>query len=88
MFEFDQKKSESNKLLHGADFVEAQAIWEDPHMIVGPADSTTEERWAAVGAMGKKMWFVAFTMRNLTVRIITCRPARDYERQAYEDSKD
>jgi uncharacterized DUF497 family protein len=28
-FEFDERKSRLNKLKHGIDFVEAQALWED-----------------------------------------------------------
>ena len=29
-FEFDPEKSEANRLKRGIDFVEAQALWDDP----------------------------------------------------------
>jgi len=32
-FEFDPKKSGSNKQKHGIDFYEAQALWDDPDLI-------------------------------------------------------
>ncbi|MBM4045702.1 MAG: hypothetical protein FJ279_11350 [Planctomycetes bacterium] len=36
-FEFDPKKSESNKQKHGIDFLEAQALWQDTDRIEVPA---------------------------------------------------
>ena len=36
-FEFDIKKSESNKRKHDIDFTEAQEIWEDPDRLEVPA---------------------------------------------------
>ena len=30
-FEYDEQKSESNKIKHGIDFEEAKAIWNDEH---------------------------------------------------------
>ncbi len=86
-FEFDQKKSESNRLKHGIDFVGAQALWDDPDHIVGPADSLDEERYVAVGTIGGVHWAVIYTVRGSAIRIISCRPTQGHERQAYEDGK-
>ena len=36
-FEFDQIKSEMNKVKHGIDFIEAQLLWMDPERLVIPA---------------------------------------------------
>ncbi|MCB1690136.1 MAG: BrnT family toxin, partial [Halioglobus sp.] len=36
-FEFDERKSSSNRRKHGIDFVEAQALWSDPYLIEIPA---------------------------------------------------
>ena len=36
-FEFDAKKSESNRTKHGIDFVEAQELWNDPMLLEIPA---------------------------------------------------
>jgi uncharacterized DUF497 family protein len=35
-FEFDPKKSESNKQKHGIDFNEASKLWVDPNIIEIP----------------------------------------------------
>jgi len=32
-FEFDIKKSKSNKKKHGIDFAEAHVLWNDPNLI-------------------------------------------------------
>jgi uncharacterized DUF497 family protein len=36
-FEFDPNKSESNRIKHGIDFMQAQRLWEDPDRLVVPA---------------------------------------------------
>jgi len=36
-FEFDPKKSESNKRKHGIDFIEGQMLWDDPERLELPA---------------------------------------------------
>jgi hypothetical protein len=35
-FQFDSRKSENNRLKHGVDFSEAQAMWEDPDRVEIP----------------------------------------------------
>jgi uncharacterized DUF497 family protein len=37
MFEFDKGKSKANLEKHGIDFVQAQALWEDPDLLEIPA---------------------------------------------------
>lgn len=34
MFEFDPKKSASNKIKHGIDFEQAKKLWEDPNRLI------------------------------------------------------
>jgi len=36
-FDFDERKSEANKVKHGLSFIEAQALWLDPMRIEIPA---------------------------------------------------
>ena len=36
-FEYDEAKSQANKLKHGIDFVQAQALWLDEYLFVVPA---------------------------------------------------
>lgn len=44
-FEFDPRKSETNKQKHGIDFYEAQKIWDDPDFIEIPVKAGDELRF-------------------------------------------
>ena len=44
IFVFDKKKNESNIEKHKVSFEEAQAIWEDPDLLVVPARKRGESR--------------------------------------------
>ena len=48
-FEFDAAKSRQNREKHGIDFVEAQALWEDPERTEVPARTEDEPRFLVVG---------------------------------------
>ena len=41
-FEFDPLKSKANQGKHGIDFVDAQALWNDPDLLEIPAHTTDE----------------------------------------------
>jgi len=43
-FEFDETKSTANATKHGIDFVAAQALWLDEHLIKIPAKTVDEPR--------------------------------------------
>ena len=45
-FEFDPRKSQSNREKHGIDFVAAQTIWEDPALLEFPARTLDEPSMA------------------------------------------
>ena len=55
-FEYDQRKSMLNKRKHGIDFVEAQALWEDPDLIEIPARTVDEPRLLFIGKIAGKHW--------------------------------
>ena len=55
-FEFDDKKSNSNKIKHGIDFIEAQALWDDPDIVEIPAKVIDEPRFMVVAKIGTKHW--------------------------------
>jgi hypothetical protein len=48
-FRVRRRESASNKSKHGIDFVEAQALWNDPDRIEGPGRSIDEPRFQVVG---------------------------------------
>ncbi|MDY6988457.1 MAG: BrnT family toxin [Thermodesulfobacteriota bacterium] len=84
VFEFDQKKSQKNKETHGVDFVEAQALWDDPDLLEIPARTEDEPRFLVVGKIGMKHWSGIITYRRQKVRIISVRRARNEEIELYE----
>jgi len=51
-FEFDPRKSESNKAKHGIDFIEAQALWRSKHVLLG-AEDALDKRYMVIGTIGR-----------------------------------
>ena len=83
-FEFDPRKSQSNREKHGIDFVAAQAIWEDPALLEIPARTLDEPRWLVIGRIGSKHWSAVITLRGQAIRLISVRRSRPEEIQLYE----
>jgi hypothetical protein len=83
-FEFDPKKSEVNKTKHGIDFIEAQALWNDPDVIEIPVKTSDELRFLVIGRISKKHWSGIITYRSDKVRIISVRRSRKEEVDLYE----
>jgi len=83
-FEFDKKKSDSNKIKHGIDFIEAQALWDDPNLIEIPAKIIDELRFMVIGKIGMKHWSGIITYRGNKIRIISVRGSRQEEIKIYE----
>ncbi len=83
-FEFDKRKSESNKKKHGIDFTEAQALWDDPDLLEIPARTTDEARFLVVGCIEGAHWSGVITWREGRIRIISVRRSRKEEVTLYE----
>ena len=83
-FEFDPKKSNSNKNKHGIDFLEAQELWNDFDLLEIPAKTTDEVRFLVIGKIEAKHWTGIITYRNGNIRIISVRRARNEEIELYE----
>ena len=84
-FEFDPKKSASNKHKHGIDFVEGQMLWNDPERLELPAKTVGEQRYMLIGRIERKYWSAIFMNRDEKTRIISIRHARIKEIEAYEN---
>jgi uncharacterized protein len=85
LFEFHAGKSAKNKAKHGIDFVEAQALWDDPDRLEVTARSDVEPRSIMIGRIDETTWAACFTYRHEeTIRIISVRRARAREKQEYE----
>ena len=83
-FEFDGRKSQLNETKHGIDFVEAQALWDDPELLEVPLIVDDEPRVLGVGQIRGKHWSAIITYRQARIRIISVRRSRDQERALYE----
>lgn len=83
-FEFDDNKSASNLSKHGIDFIQAQALWDDPGLIEVRANSTDEPRALVIGRIGEKHWSGVITFRDDNIRIISVRRSRKSEVMLYE----
>ena len=83
-FEFDSAKSSANKLKHGIDFVEAQALWRDEAMLEAPARTGDEPRFLAIGVIAGKHWSAVCVRRGGAIRLISVRNSRREELDRYE----
>lgn len=84
VFEYDDAKSEANKLKHGIDFVEAQDLWLDEDLLQLTARCDTEERHLFIGRVAGRHWSAIATYRGEALRLISVRRSRPREVQAYE----
>jgi uncharacterized DUF497 family protein len=83
-FEFDTRKSESNKRRHGIDFEEAQTLWDDPDRTEIPARTEDEPRTLIIGKISGTLWSAVILYHGERVRIISVRRSRREEIEIYE----
>jgi len=83
-FEWDEDKSQSNRLKHGIDFEEAKNLWLDENHIQIRVPHPVENRRILIGRYKGKLWTAIFTMRGDATRIISVRRARRKEAKFYE----
>jgi uncharacterized protein len=83
-FEFDPEKSRRNKQKHGIDFIEAQALWDDPDLLEIPVQTIDEPRYLVIGLIQGKHWSGVITYGGKKTRIISVRRSRKEERKIYE----
>ena len=83
-FEYDDDKSQTNLEKHGIDFLDAQALWNDPDLLEIRAKSEDEPRFLVIGLIGQKHWSAVVTYRNGTIRLISVRRSRKREVGLYE----
>ena len=86
-FEYDPEKSESNKVKHGIDFEEVQALWNDQNAFEFDARADEEDRFLVVGQIGEMLWTAVITYRGEKIRIISVRRSRGREVQEYDHRK-
>ncbi len=89
-FKFDPDKSVANRLKHrlkhGLDFIDAQALWDDPDLLEVPLIADDEPRNLVIAQIGAKHWAAIMTYRGTRIRLISVRRARDNEVKLYEST--
>lgn len=84
-FEWDENKSQTNKLKHDIDFEEAKLLWEDDNALIIPANVVdSETRYALISKIERKCYVAIFSIRNEKYRIISVRRCRKNEEISYE----
>lgn len=84
-FEFDEQKSDSNKVKHCIDFHDAQALWDDSDLIEISLKKYDEPRYLVIGQISGKFWSGIITYRGDNIRIISVRRSRKEEVHYYEN---
>ena len=88
-FEWDRKKAEANRALHGIEFEEALTIFRDPlgRIFEDETHSESEPREIIIGhSVKRRLILVCFTVRGTRIRIISARKATPLERKDYEEN--
>ena len=86
-FEWDSRKSQSNKKKHGATFEEASTVLGDLLSITihDPGHSIGEDRFITIGtSIDGRILVVVHTDRKDVIRIISARKATKNEKRQYE----
>ena len=83
-FEFDETKSQTNLLKHCINFIDAQALWDDPSLLEIAAITEDEPRYLMIGLIQNKHWSAIITYRGSNVRLISVRRSRTEEVALYE----
>ena len=84
LIEFDPAKDEINRAKHGMSLADAERIdWETAIINVDDRNEYGETRYQALGLIGARVHFVAFTVRAGAVRVISLRKANKREEKRY-----
>ncbi len=85
-FEWDEFKSEACLAERGFDFAYVVQAFFDPNRVVKEDARWDygEDRYQILGAIDGRVFFVAYTLRGRTIRIISARKANGREVYDYE----
>jgi uncharacterized DUF497 family protein len=86
-FDWDDVKAAQNYADHGITFETARRVFEDPFATerLDDREDYGEERYSILGMVDGRVLYVAYTLRNGTIRIISARGAEPHERRRYHE---
>ena len=83
-YEWDENKNKSNQQKHSLSFEKAKEAFQDENAVEFRGNSTTELRILRIGkTLGKILIAVVYTLRSVSIRIISARQANNQETKAY-----
>ena len=84
---WDDAKAASNFAKHGVSFEVAKAVFNDPFAMEQLDDrmNYSEGRFTIIGMVDNRLLFVAFTLRDEIIRIISARAAEPFEKREYHE---
>jgi uncharacterized DUF497 family protein len=86
-FEWDKEKAKANFKKHGVSFEEAELAFEDKKAveILDELNSNNEIRYQIIAFSPSRLLFVAFTVREERIRIISARKANAKQVKIYNE---
>ncbi len=88
-FEWNENKSDVCFAERGFDFAYVTRAFVDPNRMINKDAHWNygEERYQLLGAIDQRVFFVAYTLRGSTIRIISARKANQRETNRYENNQ-
>jgi len=88
-FEWDDKKAAENYRKHRISFEVACEVFDDPAAVdeIDTTEHYDEIRFNIIGAVGGRLLFVTYTVREFRQRLISARLAEPHERRRYHEEK-
>ena len=86
-FQWDDTKAAQNFAKHGVSFEAVKAVFKDPFAVEYTDDREDygEERFVIIGLVDGRLLFVAYTMREEIIRVISARAAEPFEKREYHE---
>jgi uncharacterized DUF497 family protein len=86
-FEWDDAKAADNYRNHGVTFDQAKRAFADPFAVerLDDRENYGEDRFNILGMVDGRLLFVAYALRNDTIRIISARGAEPHEKRKYHE---
>jgi len=83
-YEWDENKNKSNQQKHSISFKKAKEVFEDQNAVEFRGNSSTEFRIMRIGkTLSKILIAVVYTLRSVSIRIISARQASKEETKSY-----
>jgi len=84
-FEWDEEKRLTNIEKHSLDFLDADIVFGNSHLVGLARVADGEQRWLAIGTIEDVFVTTIFTRRGDIIRIISMRSARHGERKRHQE---